>query len=110
MPKKSATLKKEQAYHEAFLARLGQKLAAPTSEWPTVRCWAEPKLEGIFTQTRDELAGEGTEARLTHRSLLEWLHRLGLVTSLPVEGESTYFLIEIGANAKAEVDPLELLM
>jgi hypothetical protein len=49
------------------------------------------------------------ETGLSHRSLLEWICHLGLASPLPVEGESIY-LLEIGASAKAEVDPLELLM
>jgi hypothetical protein len=109
MARKPATLEKEQTYRETFLARLSQKVAAPTSEWPTVRCWIEPALGRIFKQVRDEMAAEGMETGLSHRSLLEWVCRLGLASPLPVEGESIY-LLEIGASAKAEVDPLELLM
>jgi hypothetical protein len=109
MANKLATLEREQAYREAFLARLNQRLAAPTSEWPTVRCWTEPALDRIFRQVRDELAEEGVESGLSHSALLEWLCRLRLASPLPVEGESVY-LLEIGASAEAEVDPLELLM
>lgn len=109
MAKKPGTLQREQAYREAFLARLNQRLAAPTSEWPTVRCWTEPALDRIFRQVRDELAAERVESGLSHSSLLEWLCRLHLASPLPVESESVY-LLEIGASAEAEVDPLELLM
>src|SRR5262249_55001007 len=109
MAKKPATLEKEQTYRETFLAHLCQKLAAPTSEWPTVRCWTEPALDRMFKLVRDELAAEGMVTGLAHRSLLEWVCPLGLASPLPVEGESIY-LLEIGASTQTEVDPLELLM
>jgi hypothetical protein len=109
MVRKPATLEKEQTYRETFLARLSHKLAAPTSDWPTVRCWIKPALDRIFKEVRDELTAEGMETGLSHRALLEWLCRLGLASPLAVEGESIY-LVEIGATAETEVDPLELLM
>jgi hypothetical protein len=109
MANKPVTVGKEQAYREAFLARLNRRLATPTSEWPTVRCWTMPALDRIFKQVRDELAAEGVESGLSHSSLLEWLCRLRLASPLPVESESLY-LLEIGASAEAQVDPLELLM
>jgi hypothetical protein len=109
MARKAATLQKEQTYREAFLAHLSQRLAAPTSEWPTVRCWIEPALDRIFKQVRDELAAEGMKRDISHRSLLEWVCSLGLASPLPVEGQSIY-LLEIGASAEAGVEPLELLM
>ncbi len=109
MPRKSSALEKEQTYREMFLGRLNQKLALPTPEWPTVRCWTEPALNRIIKQVRDGLASEGVEIGLSHRSLLEWICRLRLASPIPAEGESIY-LVEIGASAEAEVDPLELLM
>jgi hypothetical protein len=109
MARKLVTLEKEYDYRQAFLVRLGQKLAAPTSEWPTVRCWTKPALNNIFKQVREELAAGGMKTALTHGSLLEWICQLGLCSPLAVEGESIY-LLEIGASAEAEVDPLELLM
>src|SRR5713101_2548933 len=98
MARKRATLEKEQTYRETFLAHLSQQLAAPTSEWPTVRCWIEPALDKIFKHLRAELAAEGMETGLSHRALLEWLCRLGLASPLPVEGASIY-LLELGASA-----------
>lgn len=109
MAKKSGALAKEQLYRETFLGRLNKKLAVPTREWPTVRCWTESALGRIIKQVRHELAADGLKVKLTHRSLLEWVCRLRLAAPLPVEGESLY-LLEIGASAEAEVDPLELLM
>jgi hypothetical protein len=109
MARKPQTLEKEQAYREAFLVRLNQRIATPTSEWPTVRYWTESAIDRIFRQVRDELAAEGVESGLSHSSLLEWLCRLRLASPLPVESESIY-LLEIGASAEAEVDPFELLM
>ena len=109
MANKSSALEREHAYREAFLARLNQRLAAPTSEWPTVRCWTEPALNKIFKRVRDELAAEGVVSAVSHSSLLKWLCRLHLASPLPVESESIY-LLEIGASAEAEVEPLELLM
>src|SRR5262245_33664780 len=102
-------LEKEQAYREAFLGRLSRKLGVPNHEWTTVRCWTDQSLNRICRQIRDELAEEGMEANLTHRSLLDWITRLGLMHSLPVEGES-FYLLEIGAGSEAELDPFELLM
>src|SRR4051812_48896572 len=109
MGRKPETLEKEQSYRETFLSRLSQKLATPAESWPTVRCWTEPALDKIFKQVRDDMAAEGMESVLSHRSLLEWVSRLGLASPLPVEDESIH-LLEIGASAKAEVDALELLM
>jgi hypothetical protein len=109
MARKPDTLEKEQTYRETFLTHLSQKLAAPGLEWPTVRCWTGPALDRIFKQVRDELAAEKLVSDISHRSLLEWVCHLGLASPLPVEGESIY-LVEIGASAEAEVDPLELLM
>jgi hypothetical protein len=109
MANKPGTLRREQLYREAFLTRLNQRLAAPSSEWPTVRCWTEIALDRIFRQVRDELAAEKLESGLSHSSLLEWLCRLRLSARLPVENEPLY-LLEIGASAEAEVDPFELLM
>ena len=109
MARKADVLEKEQAYRETFLARLSQRLAAPTLDWPTVRCWTGPALDRVFKQVRDELAMERLASDISHRSLLEWVCRLRLASPLPVEGESIY-LVEIGASAEAEVDPLELLM
>jgi hypothetical protein len=109
MGRKTATLEKEQAYREAFLAHLSRNLAVPTSEWPTVRCWVGLALDRIFRQVRDQLAAEGMASDVSYRSLLEWICRLGLASPLPVEGASIY-LIEIGASTEAEIDPLELLM
>ncbi len=109
MANKPVAREKEHAYREAFLARLSQRLAAPTLEWPTVRCWTGQALERIFRQVRAELAAEDVESSLSHAALLGWLGRLRLAAPLPIESESVY-LLEIGANAEAEVDPLELLM
>ena len=109
MPKKSNAFEKEQAYREAFLARLGQTLASPATAWPTVRCWTKPALDRVFRQVRDELLAEGLKSPLPHSALLEWLCHLRLAAPLPVEGESV-FLLEIGASADAEADSLELLM
>ena len=80
---KIGTLEREQAYREAFLARLNQQLAAPTAEWPTVRCWTKPALDRVFRQVRDELAAENVEFSLSHASLLKWLCRLRLAAQLP---------------------------
>jgi hypothetical protein len=109
MARKPATLEKEQAYRETFLACLSRRLATPTSEWPTVRCWMEPALERMFKQVRDELAAESMESKLSHRSLLEWVCRLGLASRLPVAGASVY-LVDVGASAEADVEAVELLM
>ena len=109
MANKSSALEREHAYRDEFLARLNQRLATPTSEWPTVRCWTEPALDRVFGQVRDELAAEKLETGLPNSSLLAWLCRLHLASQLSVESKSVY-LLEIGANTKTEVDPLELLM
>src|SRR5712692_2910742 len=102
MPRNTSTLQKELAYRETFLARLSNHLATPTSEWPTVRCWTEQSLNRIFRQIRNELAEQGMELNLTHRSLLEWIERLGLAHSVLIDGGLLH-LVEIGASAKSEV-------
>lgn len=109
MADKSSKLDKEQVFRESFLSHLNKRLAAPVTEWPTVRCWTGPALKRVFREVRDELAAEGVKSDLSHSSLLRWLCRLRLASLLPVENESVY-LLEIGASAEAEVDPLELLM
>lgn len=109
MSKKPSSLEKKLSYRETFLSRLNQKLASPTPEWPTVRCWTEPALTRLIKLVRDELAEEGVEISLSHRSLLEWICDLRLAAPLPTEGESIY-LLEMGASTSAQVDPLELLM
>jgi predicted transcriptional regulator of viral defense system len=106
---KQTLLEKENAFREAFLARLSQKLAVPSAQWPTVRCWIESALNKIFRQVRDELATEGVKSDLSHSSLLEWLCRLRLASSIPIQGETIY-LLEIGASGESEISPLELLM
>ena len=109
LSRKQTLLEKENAFRLAFLARLSQKLAAPSAQWPTVRCWTESALNKIFRQVRDELATEDVKSDLSHSSLLEWLCRLHLAAGLPIEGESVY-LLEIGASEEADTSPLELLM
>jgi hypothetical protein len=109
MTNNQTKLQKEQKYREEFLAHLNQKLATPTAEWPTVRCWTEPALDKIFKQVRDELAKEDLKSSLSHASLLDWLCKLRLASSLPIEGESAY-LLEMGASAETDVPPMELLM
>jgi hypothetical protein len=109
MASNQTKFEKEQAYREAFLAHLNQKLAAPTTEWPTVRCWTEPALNRVFKQVRDELINEDLKSSLSHTSLLDWLCKLRLASSLPIEGESAY-LLEMGASAETDVPPMELLM
>jgi hypothetical protein len=109
MARKAVSLEKEQIYRETFLAELNRKLAAPTPEWPTVRCWVASTLNSVFKQVRDDLAAKGMRMAVSHRALLDWVCRLGLASLIPVEGESIY-LLEIGASAESEVDPLELLM
>ncbi|MGL4420603.1 MAG: type IV toxin-antitoxin system AbiEi family antitoxin domain-containing protein [Gemmataceae bacterium] len=109
VPRKPNKSEKEELYREAFLPRLNFKLAAPTSEWPTVRCWTEPALNKIFRQIRDELATDGLNSGLSHASLLAWLCRLRLAARLPVEGDPVY-LIDVHASPASEINALELLM
>ncbi len=67
-------------------------------------------LNHVFSEVRDGIAKEKTgDRQITHSSLLEWVTSLGLAHSVPVEGKS-FYLVEVGASADAEVDPLELLM
>lgn len=109
MKNKQTKLEKEHSYREAFLTHLNQKLATPTAEWPTVRCWTESALNKLFRRVRDELAAKGVNSGMTQSSLLEWLCRLRLASSIPVERETVY-LLEIGASGESEIFPLELLM
>src|SRR3954447_17072691 len=109
MPPRVSTLQKEQAYRETFLARLGQKLGTPSSEWPTVRWWTERSLNQMCKQVREELSTQGLEGTLTNKALLDWLQRLGLADCLRT-AEECFYLLEIGAEANAQADSLELLM
>jgi hypothetical protein len=109
MPRRISTVEREQAYREAFLARLGQKLSAPSDEWPTVRWWTERSLNRMCAGVRKELAEAGEKANLTDRSLLEWLERLGLAHCLSMP-EECFYLVEIGAGTHCQPDPYELLM
>src|SRR5438552_4099743 len=109
MPQRVSTLQKEQAYREIFLARLNRKLATPSSEWPTVRWWTERSFNRICKRVREELSMEGLEGSLTNKALLDWLQRLGLADCLRT-AEECFYLLEIGAGANGQADPLELLM
>jgi hypothetical protein len=107
--KKSTKSERDTAYREAFLARLSARLAVPTAEWPTVRCWTAQSLKRLTHKIRDELAANGVRSDLTDKSLLMWLSHLGLEREIAADGE-TFHVLEIGASAEALPDPLELLL
>jgi predicted transcriptional regulator of viral defense system len=111
MKKKSGHFGKAIAYFEAFAGHLSVVLAAPTSEWPTVRCWTEPHLKQVFKSVRNDLAREGVldNRRLTHQSLLDWLCQIGLCRKIETEGR-VFHLLEFGTKSRIEIDPFELLM
>src|SRR4051812_21666096 len=104
--KKMSRVEREVAYREAFLAGLSARLAAPTSEWPTVRWWTKHSLSRLFREVQDALAEDGLSSDLSHQSLREWLRRLGLEQSVEADGE-TFHVIEIGAPGGVNPDPLE---
>jgi hypothetical protein len=109
MAQKPAAHDQERLYLESFLTHLNDRLARPTAEWPSARCWTERSLKKLFKHLREELSQTGVHSNMPHHTILNWLCRLRLVTQLPVEGEAVY-LLEIGSAAEWDVDPFELLL
>jgi predicted transcriptional regulator of viral defense system len=97
------------AYREAFLARLSARVAAPSDEWPTVRCWTVPSFRRLARGIRADLAAEGMHSDVTSRALLGWLERLGLAKRIAADGE-TFYLLEFGQFPNIAPDPPELLL
>ncbi len=95
------------AYKEAFLASLAHFIAAPSADWPTVRCWTKSSLNRMFRDVKDEV-GEAKPPQ-SNLELLGWLEKLGLAWAIQAEG-SLFYLLELGASARSEIAPQELMM
>jgi len=107
--KNTTTERRERAFQEALLAELGRQLATPSADWPNKHCWTETKLKNLIKALRTELEKHGLSSSLTCSAIIDWLGRLGLAKDIRAEGE-TFYLMDLGGDAEARVDPYELLM
>jgi hypothetical protein len=98
---------RDHAYKEAFLASLCRSVGSPSPEWPTVRCWTKASLDRLFKGVKVELAKR--KRPQSNLELLNWMHNLGLAWTIEAEG-ATFYLLEMGASPRSEIDPLELMM
>jgi hypothetical protein len=101
------SLERDHAYKEAFLASLSNSIAIATADWPTMRYWTKASLNRLFKKVRADLQEHGRPH--SNVELLNWLKKLGLAWDIEAEGE-TFYLLEMGASPRSEVDPLELMM
>jgi len=106
---KSAVQESSDAFQEAFLDRLSVRLARPTPDWPTVRCWTTASLKKLFSEVCKELAEKQIYSDSSHESLIQWLHRIGFEQDIVAEGE-TFHVVDLGATTKSDLDPFEFLM
>jgi hypothetical protein len=98
---------RDHAYKEAFLALLSRAIASPSPEWPTLRCWTKTSLDRLFKGVKADL--EKRKQPQSNLELLNWMHGLGLAWTINAEG-ATFYLLEMGASPRSEIDPLELMM
>ncbi len=105
----TSKLQREVAYGKAFLAALNARLAAPTVDWPTTRCWTKPSLQQIFRQVRDELAAAELRSQQSNRSLIAWMSELGILHELKAQ-DLTIYILEFGGSAGRALESPELLM
>jgi len=61
----------------------------------------------MFQRVKDEV-GESKPPQ-SNLELIHWMEKLGLASAIEVDGE-VFYLLEIGAGPKSEIDPMELLM
>jgi predicted transcriptional regulator of viral defense system len=94
---------------DAFLAKLGEKLASPTPEYPTAECWLTSNLFRLFREIRDELKSHNIRFKLSNEATLEWLSRINIEKTIATEGK-IFHLLDLGASAQSLPDPLDLLM
>jgi predicted transcriptional regulator of viral defense system len=95
------------SYGETFLAVLSRSLAAPTPDWPTVRLWTKTSLDRLFRAVKRNIGQ--SKPRVSNMELLHWLEKLGLAWPVEADG-ADFYLLELGASARSDIDPLELLM
>ena len=94
---------------EALLAKLSTRVAAPSQTWPTVRCWTNHSLQALLREIRSELAEDGLKSDSTHKSIAEWLSKIGIEHTIEAEGQS-FHLLEMGAKLGSPPDALEFMM
>jgi hypothetical protein len=107
MSSSRSNLERRYSYKEAFLASLSHSVATPTADWPTVRCWTKTSLDRMFKTVKGTL-GKSTP-RQSNLKLLNWMQKLGLAWAIEADG-ATFYLLEMGASPKSQIDPLELMM
>lgn len=99
---------------EVFFKALIQKVAEPTPQWPTVRCWSRSNLITVLVEIRNQ----GKAPLLTTfphgNAILDHLQKTGLVSHIEVEAASPspstdFYLLDFDGTSPKEVDPLELL-
>ncbi len=109
MPKRPDRVKREQAYREAFLARLNQQIAVRSQQYPTTRCWSGQALLVTLGLVQQAMAAEGFGPAQSNRSLLKWLCDIGLASPIATD-RGAFYLLESRLGDDAEIDPFELLM
>ena len=100
-------MERQNSYREAFLASLSRRTAAPSDNWPTVRCWTKYSFDHIFRQIKEEIGAPRPSQ--SNIAILNWIMKLGLACAIETDTE-VFYLLEIGANPESEIDPSELMM
>lgn len=101
------SFERQYSYKEAFLASLSRSVAAPTDDWPTIRLWKKPSLDSLFKSIKNKICE--SKPVLSNVELLEWMEKLGLAWVVETDNV-IFYLLEMGASADSEIDPLELMM
>lgn len=100
----------------AVIRELSKLLAQPSGDLPSVRCLSRSTLFSLLRRIRTDLQARGSKHRLAHSHVLARLMQMGLVTPVPLHASETgkptvpLYLIEVGASAIKELDPIELLV
>jgi hypothetical protein len=100
-------LERQYSYRERFLRSLCQHVAAPTDQWPNVRCWKKSSLNRLFKQVRKEISEP--KPIESNADILDWLIQVGLACAIHTDPE-LFYLLEIGAGSTGEIEPAELMM
>lgn len=98
---------------ESFLKALADRIAEPTSDQPTARCWS---LTSLATMVQDiKLSGlpstfPDTPEILRHLINIGWAYPIDVeVPTSMVPRSKKFYLLDVGAARGTNVDPLELL-
>ncbi len=99
---------------EIFFKALIRKVAQPTTEWPTVRCWSKSGLITVLVEIRNQEKDHLLTTFPHGEAILEHLQKTGLVSRVEVEAASPsastdFYLLDFDGTSPREVDPLELL-